>query len=411
MIRPDQPHGRHYFVIWGLLCLLSSVPGIELWLHRGGVPNNIVSWSALGAATVGILTLIFSARSYLRTSRASQLTLHLSAETGVTGGALEGAISGAANDLTECIIRLVCEKHDLRVKKTHDGSRHSHEVTAQYKDLYRSEAQHGMLPIRFGIPFDSPQTSVEWTFPLHLWFIELEGLDDQLLARFWVPVFRTPASHPDFQLGPAAADRLTSDESPVDCLARHGIKVTHMTGQPMTLEIPAGHSWTTAIWLSILGVACLAVAGFSLSRLAGLVASLRPAVDVITVASVISILGTLVFVIVFGLFGLLFVGITFQALFERRRVECDRSEVRIHHSYFGFGWTTSIQSQAIQELVLTHSSSVSGRRKMFMNVVATTNGMLRRDGSTMVRRRTIVGSVPREAAEAARLLLENAMTE
>jgi hypothetical protein len=379
-------------VAWGILCLLSSLPGMEMWQRQGGWPAGMVSYSALGAAIIGGLTLIGLLRAFVRTVRLSRSSLHLSAETRVLGWPLEGAIAFSTDvDSPEFFIRLVCEKHILQIRKTSKDKSRSREIKTEYTDAYRGASQNGLIPVRFGIPFDNPETSTDWIAPVFLWFEELEDLNDQVLRRFWVPVFKTPASDPEFELGAVVADRLMSEESPDECLKRHGITVSGHScddyTEQTTFVVPAGQAWSMAIWLGLFGGACLAVAGFALTRFFASIALLNPIWSLKALVGVISALISAVFVMAFGLAGLLFTGVAFQALFERRQVECDSSKLRIHKSYVGLGWTASIPWEDVKELRLSHSSSTTGQRRKFSNVVAVTDGMQRRNGSILMRRR------------------------
>lgn len=392
-IRPDQPTGWHYIFAYAVLCLLAAVPGLEYWIHRGGRPDHLAIYAAVGAAAMGTLVLSVMVYRTLKRVAAPRSLFHLANDTGTVGGPLLGAIEyPVSTDSGEILVRLVCERHWIRISKTSDGTSRSHEVSTEYEDTYRAVPQNGLIPVRFAIPFEKPPTTTDWNTPVFLWFVELEDTDGKKSDRFWTPVFRTPESSADFELGGASADKLIEEETPAEVLTRHGISVSHneslrTVGQTL-ISVPPCRAPSHAAVISVFGIVMLIAAGFLFQ---------------------IEYAGVL-FGGVFGLFGLLLTAIGFQLLFERRLIEIDSHEIRVRCSYFGFGWTRSLPWDAVNSLKTTFSGSTSGRRHRYDNVVAMTDGIKRKDGSMISRRWSIINSVPSEAADAASTLMESIAT-
>ena len=357
-----------------------------------------------GAIAAGVLTLIFVLRAVLKTIAAPPAWLHMKADTGVLGGPLEAAIeySTTAGD-EDFLIRLVCEKHWISQRKNSEGgTTRSHETSIDYEDTYRTSSQNGLIPIRFGIPFDKPETTTDWLTPVYLWLVELEDLSGNRLKRFWVPVFKTETSTPDFELGTAVADHLIAEETLQECLQRYGIAVIgdedQLTQRQTTVIVPAGQAASLAIGLCLFGIPCLVFAGFTIANVF---------TDNGAFAGGIALAIAVVFGGIFGLLGLLLTMLALQLLLEGRHIEIDPHTIRVRRSWFGPGWTTTISRDAVKCLRTTKSGSVSGRRGEFRNVVAETDGLVRRDGSRMPRRRSIANSLPTEAADALKTVIES----
>ena len=381
------------------MCLLAAAPGTEHWLKKGGLPDSAVTVTGLGAAAVGCITLITTLKAALKAAMQPRSCLHLAAETGIIGGPLEGAVDYPGGSGEFCV-RIVCERHWIKISKTSDGSSQSHEISTQYEDTYRASAENGLIPVRFGIPFQEPETSVDRRTPVHLWFVELEDPKGNKLDRFPVPVFKTPDSNERFELRDASADRLIEEESPEDVLQRYGISVMRDDSSAGTgrtvIHVPPRRSGGQAWVWTIFGIVCLGIAVFMGSKI--FVANRN-------FGAIIEITAGVIFGGVFGLFGLMMAIIGLQLLLERRRIEIDGHEIRVRRSYFGIGWQSTLQWDAVHKIKTTYSGSSSGRRGRYENVVAVTDGMRKKNGSSMSRDRSLINTVPTEAAEAAKSLL------
>lgn len=397
-VTPERYSGRPYFVWWGGLCLLAAAPGLEWWLNRGGWPDHMVAYSAIGSAIVGVLALLFTLRAVFRDWAKPYSRLHLAAETGVLGGPLEGAIQyGAGNDDCEYVVRLVSERHWIKVRTSSDNSRtRTHEIATEHDESYRAFAENGLIPIRFAVPFHAEATSTDWSTPVYLWFVELEDTIGKTLGRFWTPVFKTSDSDASFELSGATADRSIADDTPEHVLQRHAISVTIDVGGRSVMTVPAGQTGATPWALGVFGAVCLGVSAFMLPNLW----QWDDFVD-----ALFNIFTGLIFGGVFGLFGVLLSVIALQMLFERRRITFGDESISVKKTYFGLGWTSSVNWSEIKAVIVSSGGSTSGKREKLLNVVAMTDGMTRKDGSHMSRRFSIVNAVPDEAARAARSLI------
>lgn len=398
-IQPSRPTGRRYFVIWAVLCLLAGAPGLEKWLTDGGWPNDLVDGGAIAAIAIGTIVLLTTTVRTIKQRLGPSATLHLASETAITGGPLEGAIHySAVNNDQQYLIRIVCERHWISQRRNSEGgTTTSQEVATEFEDTHRAFPNHGLIPIRFAVPYSAPPTTTDWITPVHIWFVELENAAGKKLNRFWVPVFETDDSRANFTLGHATADRSIAEETAEQILQRYQITV-HQENDGLAIAVPPGRASGMGWGLTVFGLPFLAVSAFMLPKLWTWKADLSAAFEILT---------GLMFGGIFGLIGLFLTFAGLQLVFERRRVHITEDRISVRKSYLGLGWTSQLNWSEVKRINIASAGSSTGQRETYENVVAITDGMKKKNGRSMQHRWSIFHSLPDEAAKAAKEIIDS----
>lgn len=311
------------------------------------VPDDEGKWVLLILLlfpAIGVGMAIWAARCVIRWRKFGEMAFYMASVPGVTGGYLEGMIRiprpirpDADFRLTlRCLKRVTTGSGKNKTTTDHVVWEHEHALPP---NQMLQDATQCAVPVRFAIPYDTPQSAPDDTPPI-LWKLEasapMPGVD--FSATFEVPVFRTETSNPDFdpaQEAPASGAReFTMDER----LASAGVETQPLAGGGMRFRFPRAQH-----------IASLLVALLLFAVFAGIAAGL-----IITGAA--PIIGA-IFGVLGGIMGLVFLD---QAL-SYVEVEAETHALRVRGGFIGLGGQKHIDPAAITEIEYKESMKINGQ--------------------------------------------------
>jgi hypothetical protein len=216
---------------------------------------------------VGLGLVAWSFRSIAKWRKFGESRFQMATCPGVVGGPLGGVIHVPVHIHPEdgfhltlsCINRIT----------TGTGKHRSTSENILWQDtrvmkheLLERDSTKSAIPVLFGIPFDSRPTDDTDSNNEVLWRLEVKakvpGIDYS--SRFDVPVYKTPASSPDFKLDESAVAPYQEEPDADSIIRNAGIRIEPLTGGGTRLHFsPARHlgsAWGLtgffAIWVAFL---------------------------------------------------------------------------------------------------------------------------------------------------------------
>lgn len=178
------------------------------------------------ALCCGALYFFLASRKY------GTSVLQLTPTPGVLGGMLGGTVTIPKKLHADdgFMLTLSCIRRTRSGKETSERVLWSEEQLVTH-DLAANDPMQTVLPVLFSVPYEQPETTIESGLPSVKWTLcvraETEGID--YAATFVVPVFKTEASSPDFQLDASFRPEVVLGTSEED-FERHGVRVEGVSG-------------------------------------------------------------------------------------------------------------------------------------------------------------------------------------
>lgn len=368
-----------FAVVWNLL----SWPfGWAAW--RGEVPFFVWLFPIAGLAlAVWALVAVLCWLKYGRS------VFEMASVPGVIGGSLAGVVRTSVKIVPErgFCLRLSC------IRTVQSGGRNSspsRSIVWQDEQRIGREllpaAEQSAIPVLFTIPFDcAPCDDRNWKNVVH-WELEVSaatpGMDYK--ATFSVPVFKTPASRPDFEADRSLIAPYVAPQDPASDLREAGVRrTTAPDGEAVRFIFPRAQHAGTALALTFMMLLFWAVPygiwRFDPDRsLGGMVFSA-------------------VFSVVFGGFGLVLAFVAAELWLYRSVVDVSRRGLSVTAGLWR-GRTTRIAAGDVEQFELK-SLMGSEQRRYYDLVVRTREGQRTTLGKHLPGRR-LAEAVQRQVEEA-----------
>jgi hypothetical protein len=298
--------------------MLASAPLVATWPLIATEAQTRWSWLVLAPPAVGVLIVVYAVYLAIRRRRFGESVFEMASVPGVVGGPLTGVVRIPKMIQPEngFRLRLLCMSQS-RGRNNHDEHERAIWQDERFVERAMEDGSGGVaVPVMMAIPYTARPTSDADKGPRIRWlleiFAELPGVNYK--SEFEVPVFKTDASRPDFQLDP----QLTADyASPPDndlFLREAGIIKEPGPNGGVRLVFPAGRNPGSAL------VATVAAAAF----VGGAWLMLHNGVMIL-------------FPIVLGLMGALFTLVALDSWFYRSVVEASASGLCVRGGLMGIG--------------------------------------------------------------------------
>lgn len=330
---------------WLFAIVWNALTAPLVWKFPEYARDEPLMWIALAFPVVGVGLVVWAVRATLRWLRYGRSVFELATLPGVVGGQLRGTVHVRTLLRPErgFDARLTCVN---RVSRGHGKNRSTWEHI-RWQETARVEAGRAVagplgtaIPVTFTIPYEARPSSPEPSDDMIVWRLEVSaevsGIDFH--AHFEVPVFRTEESSPDIH------ERAISREaagpapvlSPTAAPVRRGSRIVAavLPDGGLELRFPAARNpgmatallGVTVFWNGMVYIA---------EREGGLLA--------------------LPIVVIFGLFGLLFVYATIDAWLGTRRVRVRPGMLRVTHKILGLGGTSEHRADEVEGFSLEMS--------------------------------------------------------
>lgn len=237
-----------FAVVWNLV----SWPfGWAAW--RGEIP--VLFWAF---PVVGLALAVWALVAVLRWWKYGRSVFEMASVPGVIGGSLAGVVRTSVKIVPErgFRLRLSC------IRTIQSGGRNSsssRSIVWQDEQLIGREllpaAEQSAIPVLFTIPFDcAPCDDRNWENMVH-WELEVSaatpGMDYK--ATFSVPVFKTPASRPDFEADRSLIAPYVAETEPAADLREAGVRrATAPDGEAVRFILPRARHAGTALVLTFM---------------------------------------------------------------------------------------------------------------------------------------------------------------
>lgn len=368
-----------FAVVWNLV----GWPfGWAAW--RGEIP--VLFWAF---PITGLALAVWALLAALRWWKYGRSVFEMASVPGVIGGSLAGVVRTSAKIVPErgFRLRLSCIR---TVQSGRRDSSPSRSIVWQDEQLIGREllpaAEQSAIPVLFTIPFDcAPCDDRNWENMVH-WELEVSaatpGMDYK--ATFSVPVFKTPASRPDFEADRSLIAPYVAPQDPASDLREAGVRrTTAPDGEAVRFIFPRARNVGTALALTFMMLLFWAVPygiwRFDPDRsLGGMV-----------------FLG--VFSLVFGLVGLLLAFVAAELWLYRSVVDVSRRGLSVTAGLWR-GLTTRIAAGDVEQFELK-SMMGSEKRRYYDLVVRTRTGQRTTLGKHLPGRR-LAEAVQRQVEEA-----------
>jgi hypothetical protein len=252
--------------VWWLIAtgpLIWKLPGM---LQASDSP---LRWLALVFLLVAAVLVVMAVHRVLRRRTYGESLLQLASTPGVVGGQLAGVIQIPRTFQADSGFRLKLSCVEQKPGKRDD---HVHEIVHWQDERVvtnpmRDTAAGTMaVPVLFAIPFDAKETSSQKSNGSVHWQLDVSAITPGVnyKSRFEVPVFKTEASRPDFELDPHMLRDFVATPPCELVLREAGIVKEPLPGSGVRLTFPAARNlgsalfatafltfWSVAIWLML----------------------------------------------------------------------------------------------------------------------------------------------------------------
>lgn len=367
-----------FVVVWNLI----SVPvGWAAW--RGEIP--VLFWAF---PIVGLALAIGALLAVLRWWKYGRSVFEMASVPGVIGGSLAGVVRTSVKIVPErgFCLRLSC----IRAVRRDNSRSSSRSIVWQDEQLIGRDllaaGEQSAIPVLFSIPFDcAPCDDRNWENMVH-WELEVSaatpGMDYK--ASFSVPVFKTPASRPDFEADRSLIAPYVAPQDPATDLREAGVRrTTAPDGEAVRFIFPRARNAGTALALTFTTLLLWAVPygiwRFDPDRSLGGMVFLA------------------VFLLVFGLVGLLLAFVAGELWLYRSVVDVSRRGLSVTAGLWR-SRTTRIAAGDVEQFELK-SMMGSQNRRYYDLVVRTRSGQRTTLGKHLPGRR-LAEAVQRQVEEA-----------
>jgi hypothetical protein len=261
--------------VWWLIATGPLIWKLPEMLRASDSP---LRWLALVFPLIGTVLIIIAVHRWLRSRTYGESVFQLAATPGVVGGQLAGVIQIPRTFQADSGFRLKLSCVERKERKRDD---HEHEtvhwqderiVTNPMRDIATGTMA---VPVLFAIPFDSKPTSSSKSNRSVRWQLDVSAatLGVDYKSRFEVPVFKTAASRPDFELDSKLLNDFVATPPRELVLREAGIVKEPLPGRGVRLIFPAARNlgsaliataflafWSGVIWLMLhLGAPIIAI--------------------------------------------------------------------------------------------------------------------------------------------------------
>lgn len=344
-----------FTVVWNAISL-------SVWFRLSdeiSYTDGLKFWLVLAFPVIGLVLMVWSVVVVLRWRKFGRSIFELAALPGVIGGQLAGVIRTPVTIESEDVflVKLKC----IRVKHT-EGSESRTVRSVLWRDeqlvgrdLLQYDAKRSAIPVLFQIPYEcrpsddsSPDNIVYWSLEVSA---KTPGIDFQ--TEFDVPVFKTPASDPNFEVDPKLAAEYAAPDNPQRDLRDAGVvKTPSPTGEGYLFEFPMARHSGLAVGVTLVTILLFGV----------------PLVWMYLSFEWIAI----PFGLVFGLIGLFMFIFTIELWFYRSVVDVSRDGMIITGGLFGRGTSRHVEVDNISRIKLV--SNIGGESQMYYTLVVVCNG-------------------------------------
>lgn len=336
-----------FAIVWNLVSWLAFILAALDALKKAQEP---AVWLTILFPLVGIGVLAAAIYQTAMWRKYGTSFLVLETRPGVIGGELRGNIETTANlqEASAVFIRLLCSRVTQSGKNSTTTLLWQEELSIP-RGSFTSLAQGTVIPVRIAIPYTCEETSIARSHPAIRWNLQTKasvpGVD--YAASFVVPVFRTPESSPD-------VDGLRSPPQ-------------YATSEVSTEEIPQVHRRPSRAggmeWFFPAAMNPGAAIGTTIFFLlwCGLVYFMT------------SVDAPVILVIVFGLFGVLFLWVTLQVWCGQSLVSIDAGSLTVRAGIFGIGRKRTITSGEVERVVPVISMQMGSRPYYSISLVTKEN--------------------------------------
>ena len=252
---PSAGRGKMYATIaiaaiWNIVSLPPTVAVVLDVLRNEGEHALLL---ALLFPVAGCLLIAWAVRATTRWRRFGKSIFHMDEVPGVIGGKLSGIVEVPVKirGYEGFRIRLTCSN---RIS-THAGRRGSivEDVLWEDERVMRQELEDGTInttsiPVAFAIPYIARDTDESVFDNTTCWRLAVTavvpGVDYEV--SFEVPVFRTPASDPHFELDESPIAKYAAQAEPFREISGQRIQVTRLPGNGLGLEFPKARNRSMA---------------------------------------------------------------------------------------------------------------------------------------------------------------------
>ncbi len=348
LCKPDWAEGKIkssakiFTIVLLVVALYWNVASVPAWM---AFPRNALDSGhrlallLLAFPAVGSLLILCAVVSVLRLRKYGQSVFEMASVPGVIGGQLAGVIRVSKKVQPEEGFRLTLNCMHSVTTTTGKKSSTSENVVWQDEqiiahELSQSDPEQSAIPLLFQIPYECRPTDETDPNNQTVWRLgasaKTPGLDYS--ATFEVPVFKTPASDPNFVVDRSLIAQYVAPEDPDRDLHDAGvIKTQSPSGEGFRLVFPMGRAIGTGVALMLLGL-------------------IFGGVPILMHYLGAPWLLNIVFAFGFGAVGLLLLAVSIDVWFYRSVVDVSPAGLTVVGGLFGFGREKQVNAANIEKI-------------------------------------------------------------
>jgi hypothetical protein len=337
-IRPSTGTKELFLVAFAFFWNVISWPIVYGLLS--GLSDRHTRWAYVFLAfpAIGAILILCAIVSLLRWRKYRRSVFEMASVPGVIGGQLAGVIRIPTKVVPEegFCLSLNCLQKVLHGEGSSENVLWQDEQTIAH-ELLQCDPERSAIPVLFQIPYDcrptddaDPRSQTIWRLAVSA---KTPGLD--LSTSFDVPVFKTEESDPNFVVDRSLIAEYAAPEDPDRDLRDAGVlKTDSPSGEGIRFVFPMARAPFLATMVTLAAILFGGVPFFIYYMDSGFS------------------LGTIPFMVIFGLLGLVLLALSADVWFYRSVVDVSKYDLTIKGGLFGLGRQQRIDPGDVDKIVL-----------------------------------------------------------